>query len=432
MRRWLVVGVPLLGLTAVATYWTYSRSAAAAIPVALLLLALLVRERRTALLAATSVLVAAVLFAVEPAIHHHLSLAVDQGSVGVRFQRLPPIFSAVAKHAFLGLGIGGLQSIGVPTTDNFYLYAYGDTGVVGAAVLVAVCVTALLQAGRGLIVTDTFRRQLVVASLIGVVAFLVSGAVLDSLLLTQTAELVMLLLAVATATAEPELGPLPMPLWSLRRIIFFSAFGAAAGAVALTLAPTTVSQERTFSTVTALRNAGPFDAVTSGHVLIANVCDIAHAIQPSLPEVHFTCLDDYGAAGVGSLRVESPTTAQTLGAYRTLTQTVLASAVMRGFSTQTTGPPVSARSTVWRTAPASGAAFGAVAGLIAPLPLRRRRLRREQRLSRSARSRRGERPRPVRDDGARGQPPGPPPPSPPVVPDHEELLPVRPRSPLLR
>jgi hypothetical protein len=429
MRHWLTVGVPLLGLTAVTTYWTYSRSAAAAIPVALLLLALLVRERRSALLAASSVLAAALLFAVDPAIHHHLSLSVDQGSVGVRFQRLPPILSAVSHHAFLGLGIGGLQSIGVPTTDNFYLYSYGDTGAVGAAVLVAVCLTALLQAGRGLLITDTLRRQLVVASLIGVIAFLVSGAVLDSLLLTQSAELVMLLLAVATAMAEPELGPLPMPQWSLRRLVFFSGLGAAAGAVALTLSPVVVSQERSFSTVTPLRNAGPFDAVTSGRLLIANVCDIAHAIQPSLPDVHFTCLDNYTAAGVGSLRVESPTSRQTLGAYQTLTRTVLASAVMRGFSTQLTGPPISARSTIWRTAPASGAAFGAAVGFIAPLPMRRRRQDRKQRVKRSARSTRAAPPPPAPVDDSPPHLPALPRPLLPVDPDHEELVPVRPRTP---
>lgn len=429
MRRWLTVGMALLALTAVATYWTYSRSAAAAIPVALLLLALLVGERRTALLAATSVLAAALLFAVDPAIHHHLSLSVDQGSVGVRFQRLPPILSAVSHRPFLGLGIGGLQSIGVPTTDNFYLYAYGDTGAVGAAVLVAVCLTALLQAGRGLLLSDAFRRQIVVAAVVGLVAFLVSGVVLDSLLLTQTAELVMLLVALATATAEPELGPVPMPTWSLPRLALFSGIGAAAGAVALILAPVTVSQERSFSTVTALRNAGPFDAVTSGRLLIANVCDIAHAIEPSLPGVRFTCLDDYAAAGVGSLRVESPSTAQTLGAYQTLTRTVLASAVMRGFATQTTGPPISARSTIWRTAPASGAAFGAAVGFIAPIGQRRRRRRPEQQVNLSVRSTAAAPPQPAAARDVPARPPVRWPPSPLVDPGPEELLPVPPRTP---
>ncbi len=402
MRRWVVIGLPLLAASAVATYWTYSRSAAAAIPVVLLLVAVLVRDRRATLLAASSVLVAAALFALDPAIQHHLSLAVDQGSIGVRFQRLPPILSAVSHHAFLGLGIGGLQAIGVPTTDNFYLYAYGDTGAVGAAVLVAVCLTALAQSARGLMVTDRFRRQLVVASLIGLVAFLVSGGVLDSLLLTQSAELVMVLLAIATAVAEPELGTIPMPQWSLRRVAFLSGLGAVAGVVALLLAPVTVSQERSFSTVSALRNAGPYDAVTSGRLLIANVCDIAKAIQPSLAGVHFACLDDFGAAGVGTLRVESPSATATLAAYQTLTRTVTASAVMRGFQTQSTGPPISARSTIWRTAPASLAAFGAVIGLIAPLPWRRRQ---KLHLSRSGRSAPAGPPPPATADGEQERPP---------------------------
>jgi hypothetical protein len=373
MRNWLTIGLPLLVVTAGAIYWTYSRSAAASIPLALLLLALAVRERRTALLAASSVLVAVGLFLADPAIRHHLSLSIDKGSVGVRFQRLPPILGAVSHHAYLGLGIGGLQAIGVPTTDNFYLNAYGDTGAVGAAILLAMCLTALIQAGRGFRLTDLFRRQLAVAAFIGLIAFLGSGVVLDSLLLTQPAELVMLLLAISTSVAEPELGPIQMPQWSLPRVVFLSGIGALAGLGALLAAPVTVSQERAFATVSAFRNAGAFDAVTSGQLLIANVCDIATAIQPSLPDVHFSCLDDFGPAGVGTLRVESPTTTQTLAAYTTLTTSVQSSAVMRGFQTLPSGPPISARSSIWRTAPASGAALGAAIGMIAPLPIRRRR-----------------------------------------------------------
>jgi hypothetical protein len=373
MRHWLTIGLPLLTVTAGAVYWTYSRSAAASIPLALLLLALAIRERRTALLAASSVLVAVGLFLADPAIRHHLSLAVDKGSVGVRFQRLPPILDAVSHHAYLGLGIGGLQAIGVPTTDNFYLNAYGDTGAVGAAILLALCLTAVIQASRGFRLTDPLRRQLTVAAFIGLIAFLGSGVVLDSLLLTQPAELVMLLLAISTAVAEPELGFIQMPQWSLPRLMFLSGAGALIGLGALLLAPTTVSQQRSFQTVSAFRNAGPYDAVTSGRLLIANVCDIAAAIQPSLPDVHITCLDDFGPAGVGSLRVESPTAGQTLAAYSTLTNSVLTSAVMRGFQTFPTGPPISARASIWRTAPASGAALGAALGIIAPLPIRRRR-----------------------------------------------------------
>jgi len=93
--------------------------------------------------------------------------------------------------------------------------------------------------------------------------------------------------------------------------------------------------------------------------------------------VHFSCLDNFGPAGVGTLRVESPTTTQTLAAYSTLTSSVTASAVMRGFQAVPSGPPISARASIWRTAPASGAALGAAVGMIAPLPIRSRRRRRK-------------------------------------------------------
>ncbi|HVW81458.1 MAG TPA: O-antigen ligase family protein [Mycobacteriales bacterium] len=371
-KRLVTWSIPLMLLTLAALYWTYARSAAAAVPVVFILLAILLMERRAVLLASAGVLVAVGLYTFDGAIRHHLSLHTDQGSVGVRFQRLPPILDAVSHHAYLGLGIGGLQSIGVPTTDNFYLYAYGDTGVVGAAILLVVCVTALVQAGRGIRLHDATRRGIVIGCFLGFFAFLFSGLVDDALLLSQPAELAMLLVAVATATAEPELGLASMPKWSFRRIALFSATGALAGLVAMLAAPVTVSQERPFSTVTPERNTGQYDAVTSGRLLIATVCQIAGDLQKSLG-VHISCLDDYGAAGVGTLRISSPSSAQTLNAYAELTATLHQVSYLDAFQTLPYNSPVKSRATFWRTAPASGAAVGFAIGFIAPLPYRRRR-----------------------------------------------------------
>lgn len=373
MRRWLITGTPLLLIVLAAIYWTYARSAAAAVPVVFVLLAITLLKRREILLAATGVLASAGLFFFDSAIRHHLSLQTDVGSVGVRFQRLPPILDAVSHHAYLGLGIGGLQTIGIPTTDNFYLYSYGDTGAVGAAILLVVCITALLQAGRGLRVQDAYRRVVCAACFIGVIAFLVSGLLEDALLLSQPAELVMLLMALGTATMEPELGTALMPKWSFRRVVFFGAIGSLAGLAAMLIAPVTVSQQRLFSTVSPLRNIGQYDAVTVGRLLIATVCQTAHDIEPSLPHTHISCLDDYGAAGVGTIRISSRSEADTLHAYDQLTATLRQVSYLTSFDTQETGPPVSSRSTLWRTAPASGAALGVAIGFVVPLPLRRRR-----------------------------------------------------------
>jgi hypothetical protein len=374
-RRITVTGVLLILLTFASLYWTYARSAAAAVPVVFVLIALLIRQRRAILLASVGALASVSLYFFDSAIRRHLSLHTDVGSVGVRFQRLPPILDAVSHHAYLGLGIGGLQSIGVPVTDNFYLYAYGDTGTVGAAVLLAFCITAVIQAARGLRVRDPIRRVAITAALLGFVAFLASGIVDDALLLSQPAELAILMLAIATATAEPELGTILMPKWSHRRIAFLAGTGAIAGVVALLIAPVTVSQQRVFSTVSPERNTGRYDAVTSGRLLIATVCQLASDIEPSLPDVHITCLDDYGAAGVGTLRISSPSSKQTYDAYAALAVSLRQASYLHYFTTYPTGPPISSRASAWRTAPASGAALGAALGFIAPLPLRRRRPR---------------------------------------------------------
>jgi hypothetical protein len=369
-----LLGLAVLAATGLTIYWTYARSAAAAVPLILVLLALVIRERKTALLASSTVIVSVGIFLADPTLRNHLSLSTDQGSVGVRFQRLPPILDSVAQHAYLGLGIGGLQSIGVPVTDNFYLYSYGDTGAVGAAVLVAMCLTALVQTGRGLRLQNRNNRALVATCLIGLVAFLISGLVDDALLLAQPAELVMLLIAIASATAETELGFAQLPTWSIRRIGFLSAAGALIGLAALLLSPVRYAQERTFSTVSALRNTGQYDAVTSGTLLIATVCDIAKSIQPSLPSTHISCLDDFGAAGVGTLRIEAASRTNTLAAYRTLTSTLHNSAYyLQAFSTAPSTGTMRAVPSGLRTAPASGAALGAAIGCIAPWPIRRRR-----------------------------------------------------------
>jgi hypothetical protein len=164
-----------------------------------------------------------------------------------------------------------------------------------------------------------------------------------------------------------------MPKWSFRRIVFFGAIGSLAGLGAMQLAPVYVSQQRQFSTVSPLRNVGQYDAVTVGRLLIATVCQVADDIQPSLPDVSISCLDDYLAAGVGTLRISSPSAGRTLAAYDELTKTLQQASYLSSFATQATGPPIAARSSLWRTAPASGAALGVAIGFVAPLPLRRRR-----------------------------------------------------------
>jgi hypothetical protein len=372
LRRVVRIGLPILALTLLAIYWTYARSAAAAIPAGFVLLALGVRDRRTMFVGGAAALAAVILFAVDPTIHHHLSLTTAQGSVGVRVQRLPPILEAVTHHPYLGLGLGGLQSISVTTTDNFFLSAYGETGVVGAVVMVAFCVTAVAQAARGVMMADRMRRSVIAASLIGFVAFLVSGVFDDALLLTQPVELAMLLVALATATAEPVLGFGLLPKWAPMRVVFLTVSGGALGALAYLLAPVVVSQQSTFTTISPLGIAQAGGAGV-GPSLINTVCDLAHSTATSLPGTHIDCRDDHGAPGVGTLRVESPSSAETLRAYAAMKSDADRVSYLSDFATIPTSPPIADRATGWKTAPVSGAVGGFALALIAPLPFRRRR-----------------------------------------------------------
>jgi hypothetical protein len=371
-RRVIRLGIPSIALVLLAIYWTYSRSAAAAVPAVFILLAIAVRDRRTLIVGGLTALGTLGLYLAIPTIHHHLSLSTDSGSVGIRFQRLPPILEAVAHHPFLGLGLGGLSSIDVTTTDNFYLSVYAETGVVGAAVLIAVCLTALIQTGRGITVTDSARRAVIAASVLGFVGFLASGLFDDALLLGQPAQLAMLLLALATATAEPELGFALLPKWSNPRAVFLTASGALLGLFAFLIAPVIASQERTFSTVSPLgvviNGGGGF-----GPSLIGTVCDVSKGLDASLPDTRIECRDNYTTPGVGRLRVESPSTTETLRTYTLLADRLHQVAYLADFQTQPISPPVEKRETAWDTAPASGAVLGFAIAFIAPLPLRRRR-----------------------------------------------------------
>ncbi|MBV9486250.1 MAG: O-antigen ligase family protein [Frankiaceae bacterium] len=371
-RRVVRLGVPAVALVLLAIYWTYSRSAAAAVPAVFILLAMAVRDRRTLSVGGLAALGALTLYLAVPTIHHHLSLSTDSGSVGIRFQRLPPILEAASHHPYLGLGLGGLSSIGVSTTDNFYLNAYGETGVVGAAVLIAVCLTALVQTGRGITVSDRTRRAVISASVLGFIAFLASGLFDDALLLGQPAQLAMLLLALATAAAEPELGFALLPKWSTPRAVFLTVTGALVGGFAYLVAPVIVSQERTFSTVSDLgvvTNGGG----GAGPSLIGTVCDAAKALVVDLPDTRIECRDNYTTPGVGTLRVESPSSTGTLAAYTLLENRLQQVAYLGDYRTQAFSPPIAERETAWNTAPVSGAVLGFALAFIAPLPLRRRR-----------------------------------------------------------
>lgn len=371
IRRFLRIGVPVVAVVVLAIYWTYSRSAAAAVPAVFLLLAMVVRDRRTLAIGGTTALGGLVLFAADPTVRHHLSLATDPGSAGIRFQRLPPILEAVAHHPYLGLGFGGLQSIGVSTTDNFYLSTYGETGVIGAAVLVAFCLTALAQTARGMTVTDRMRRAVIAASVIGFIAFLASGAFDDALLLGQPFQVALLLLAIATATAEPELGFALLPKWSTPRVIFLTIAGVLAGLVAFFVAPVVVSQERTFSTVSALGNVLDGNGAV-GPSLIGTICDIARSVAAENPGTHISCRDDFTSPGVGTLRVESSSATQTLAAFTDITADAYRVYYLNGYLTYPKSAPVASRATPWKTAPVSGGVLGFALAFIAPLPLRRR------------------------------------------------------------
>ena len=85
-RKIKASGVMLMALTLASLYWTYARSAAAAVPVVFILVALVMRQRRAILLAATSALVSIGLYFFDGAIRDWQVVVPDFGTVVGPFQ----------------------------------------------------------------------------------------------------------------------------------------------------------------------------------------------------------------------------------------------------------------------------------------------------------------------------------------------------------
>jgi len=370
--------VGAIGLAAVAVYWTYARSAAVAVPAVVVVLAAMSRNRQLVIAAILGAVAAGIGFGVDPALRHHLSLSVDQGSYAVRFQRLPLVLAAVAHHPFTGLGFGGIETfltagIPVPTTDNFYLLTYASTGVIGAAALVAVLVTSLTQIGRSWLIADDGRRLLAAAAATGAVGFAVSGLFDDALFVPQPAQLAFALLALVVATTEAERGYALMPRFSLPRLVLFTGAGAALGVLAYSIAPIRDVQQRSFTVLPVQREAAWSNPSYLGNEMTLSMCTIAQHMADTQPRVRLQCRDDFTGPGDGTMRVEAPTGAQVLAMYDAIDAATAKVSYLSGYQTQLSGPPKKVRPTGWRTAPASGTTIGLAVGLIAPLPLRRRR-----------------------------------------------------------
>lgn len=303
---WAVGGTALV---TIGIYWSFTRSALGAVVFIIAALGLLARNRRLGGLAAAMVGAALVAYLVVPEVGHHLSESADTGAVEVRSQRLAPIFHAVAAHPFRGLGLGDLVSAGFQTTDNSLLLEYAELGAIGATLLFVLFVAAAVQTGRGLLLPDPGDRMVAAACTTGVLAFGAGAMAFDAFTLLQDDHVLWLLVAVGTVLTERRGRPVRLPRPAPALAVTLTAVGLLGGGVAAWVAPFHAAQDYEFTTLTAAQETVSYDPVTAAEAFIHAVCVEATTTRALGPHAKVDCVDSFGAAGVGQIRLQAPTRA---------------------------------------------------------------------------------------------------------------------------
>lgn len=372
LRRWVPLALACSALVLLAEYWSYSRTALAAIGGIALVTALAARERRLLAMCSAGVAIGVVAFLLSGTLQNGF-VGLPSGYVDVRTNRLPVIFGAVASHPWHGLGLGGLAILGIQSTDSSYLQLYGDAGLLGLVGGVAVLVCALVSCLAGLRARVRTDRLAAAAAVAGALAMLVGGVAYDALRSLSSARPFWVLIAVGIVAAERVRGTLPVVVRHSARTTAAVLIGAVvAGVVAFATAPVHFARDYEFFTIAAAREAQPVDPFTTGETFIHTVCGLAHGVELRHPGAHVDCRDLHLGAGQGELRITSSSAAQVSTIATDLDSAASGSTVIPAFAMLPDNPGSSGRPTAlgwaWLWLPLA-AALGL--GLL-PQPRRRR------------------------------------------------------------
>lgn len=314
------------GLSFLAVYWSFSRSALGALLVVLALTYVLLGRRELVVGTGVVLAVGAVAYAFLPGLQARFAAASGAGSLAVRGQRLAPAFEVASRHPFRGAGLGQLIATGVPTIDQSLLLDYLELGVIGAVALGVVLASALQVSLRVVLRAPRDDRDLAVAAALGVAAFVASAMAYDAAVLLQSNHAFLLVLAAAVCLDSPAAAPAPVR----RRVVRAVAAGAAGllvGTVVFALAPTHAAQRATFTTLSAAQESAlTYDPVTSANNLRTTVCESVTTAR--LAGVDVDCTDRFGAAGEGFLRIQAANEFALARAQRELTDRARASGVL--------------------------------------------------------------------------------------------------------
>ena len=353
-----------------AMYWSYTRTAFAAVALGVLLLGALTRDRRFVAAAGATLAAAGVAVMASPGLITALSPQADQGSINVRSERLPIVFQLAATHPLHGLGFGGLDFHGIPTTDTSWLLVYADLGVLGLVAVILLFVNVIAECARGLRAADEQARLTSAAVIVSVFLIAAAGFAYDTLSLMTTGRLLWLLAAAGVAAAETVPRPATVP-WQvtvrarLPRAAIGAALGVTAGvAVFLTWPHTSIARAQ-FDALPAAEEAGNYDSVDIGHQLISSSCSALEARHVS--GVSIECWDAQTGAGIGYVRVTSRSPAA-LRRFLTTASAGVRATGLPDFRVLEVDPPISALPTPVRVAPLGLPLCAAAVLLMLPAP----------------------------------------------------------------
>ncbi len=353
-RRSLTQAAVLTGCL-LAALFSYSRTAPLAFAAGIGLVVLGNRDRRLAIGAATAVAAVGAVFLTVPAVAARFTAEVDLGAIAVRSERLPVLLEAAAQRPLQGLGLSGTNALGIPTTDNSFVLAYVETGVLGAVLLLLAVGCGLVCAGRGLLGPPGPNRASCAAAVAGAGVLVLGGAVFDALQIRGTADLLWLLLAVGVAASERSAGrqELLRPWRDVPAVR--GALVAAALVTGLVVAyawPSHIASTVVFETLPPGRLASDTtDPVDEGRRLVATTCAVAEQYA-TRNDVRVDCRDLNGAAGEGELRVQAGELEPVARALVEIEQIVRDRTRVTALRFRLASPPAKGTPSLVRTAPA--------------------------------------------------------------------------------
>jgi hypothetical protein len=349
-------------------YWSVSRSAIAAAPLAVVIIWVGARWNRriTMALAMLGVVIALTLNA-RPQLTTVLRVSTDQGSVDSRATRLPLVAEAVVQKPIHGLGLGGLHQLGIPSTDATYNQVYAELGVLGLAVFGIALIVALVSTGRGLFSTPQPDRLLASVGFAGVLMGVLGSAAFDLFGVRGTSQLFWLLAGIGAVAADQCRGPLPVVQGPSARRWAVPAGALVVGVVVAVTAPTHAASTTRFLVSTPVADAAGSTFVTDT-ALGETACGVAVRYAASRG-AHVACRELITKNGVREVRVEAASKSKVVALEKAVVARMRAVVpTLRPFPLP---GPISGKPTAAKTAPVWLGLLGLGAALLLPgLPVR--------------------------------------------------------------